>query len=262
MKNEKAVTHAAVETALDILMAFVPHNPETGTTELASRMGLHKSTASRLLHTLCKKGFLNQNQNTKKFQLGPTILTIGTALKDSLAANLITIAKPHMNALRDTIGETISLEILSGTNTIIAHMSEGPARTKVAGNIGDILSLHAAAGAKAIIAFSPPDARKEILKRPFPKLTPNTITKPKSLEREWLRILQRGYSVDREEHDIGITAIGVPVFDNSGKPAAGLVVAGPTEKIDIDGDHMMVKHLKKTAEIFSKDLYHTYEEPA
>ena len=253
-------THAAVEKALDILTEFIPHNREIGTTELAGKMGLHKSTANRLLHTLGKKGFLSQNKASKKFRLGPTILTLGVALKKSLSANLVSIAKPHMDALRDRLKETISLEIFSGSNTILAHLSEGPARVSVAGNIGDILSVNAAAGAKAILSFSPESVRKEILQQTFPKLTPNTITEPDKIRQDWKDIAARGFSLDREEHDIGITAIGVPIFDSSGKPAAALSVAGATGKIKIDPGNETIQALRETASVVSNELYHTAEE--
>jgi IclR family pca regulon transcriptional regulator len=103
-------THKAVEKALDILMAFTPHNQELGTIELSKRMGFHKSTVSRLLHVLCRKGFLHQNPDTKKFQLGPSAMTLGVAIKKSLETNLVHIAKPYIDRLREEFHETI-LEI-------------------------------------------------------------------------------------------------------------------------------------------------------
>ena len=67
-------THRAVEKCLDILMSFAPHNQEMGTIEMSVKMDINKSTASRLLHVLARKGFLQQNLKTKKFQLGPSAI--------------------------------------------------------------------------------------------------------------------------------------------------------------------------------------------
>jgi DNA-binding IclR family transcriptional regulator len=249
-------THKAVEKALNILMAFTPHNQELGTIELSKRMGFHKSTVSRLLHVLSRKGFLQQNPDTKKFQLGPSAMTLGVAIKKSLETNLVHIAKPYIDSLREELHETITLEIFSGTNTVLAYFAEGPHRINLAGSIGDILAVHAAAGAKAILAFSSPEVRRRVLNGAMPRLTPNTITDPALLKKQFQEILRQGIAFDNEEHDIGTSAIGTPIFNNSGKPVAALVVAGPAQRIKLESDSHMAVRLKETALEISQKLYY------
>lgn len=254
-------THKAVEKALNILMVFTPHNQEIGTVELSEKMGLNKSTVSRLLHVLSRKGFLQQNSETKKFQLGPSAMTLGVAIKKSLETNLVHIAKPYIDSLREELQETITLEVFSGTHTVLTYFAEGPHRINLAGNIGDILTVHAAAGAKAILAFSSPRVRDRILNGKLPRLTPNTITDPAMLQRQFQNILRHGISFDKEEHDIGTNAMGTPIFNNSGKPVAALVVAGPSQRITLDIDSHMAVRLKETALKISKQLYYKPHRP-
>lgn len=254
-------THKAVEKALDTLMVFTPHNQEIGTVELSEKMGLHKSTVSRLLHVLSRKGFLQQNPETKKFQLGPSAMTLGVAIKKSLETNLVHIAKPYIDSLREELQETITLEVFSGTNTVLAYFAEGPHRINLAGNIGDILAVHAAAGAKAILAFSSSRVRDRILNGRLPHLTPNTITDPALLQKQFQDILRHGISFDKEEHDIGTNAMGTPIFNNSGKPVAALVVAGSSQRITLDIDSPMAIRLKETALEISKQLYYRPPRP-
>ena len=254
-------THKAVEKALDILMVFTPHNQEMGTVELSEKMGFHKSTVSRLLHVLARKGFLHQNPETKKFQLGPSAMTLGVAIKKSLETNLVHIAKPYIDSLREELQETITLEVFSGTNTVLAYFAEGPHRINLAGNIGDILAVHAAAGAKAILAFSSSRVRDRILNGRLSRLTPNTITDPALLQKQFQDILRHGIAFDKEEHDIGTSAIGTPIFDSSGKPVAALVVAGPSQRITLDIDSSMAIRLKETALEISKQLYYKPPRP-
>jgi IclR family acetate operon transcriptional repressor len=248
-------THRAVEKALDILLAFLPHNPEMGTLELSSKTGYHKSTVSRLLHVLANRGFLQQNPQTKKFQLGLSSLSLGVAVKKSLESNLVPIAKPFIDALRDKLNEAIALEVFSGTNTILAYLAKGPDRINLAGNVGDILSLHAAAGAKAILAFSRPEVRDGLLKDTFPALTPNTLTDPNMLQRQLDEIVRTGFSFDNEEHDMGTTAIGVPIFNDTAEPIAALVALGPYQRIKPDWDSPLAHALKETAQMISKQLH-------
>jgi DNA-binding IclR family transcriptional regulator len=249
-------THRAVEKALDILISFTPHNQEIGTLELSRKMGLHKSTVSRLLHVLTRKGLLQQHPETMKFQLGPSAMTIGAAIRKSLETNLVHIAKPYMEHLRDSLNETIALEVFSGTNTVLAHIAEGPHRTNLAGSIGDILTVHAAAGAKAILAFSSSEVQQMILSRKLHRLTPNTITEPATLQKQFEKIRKHGLSFDKEEHDVGTNAMGTPIFNDEGKPVAALVVAGPSQRIKFRLNSAIALGLKDTAGKISKQLYY------
>lgn len=252
----KMSTHRTVEKALDILLTFSPHNQEMGTLEISEKMGLHKSTVSRLLHVLSRKGLLQQNPETRKFQLGPSAMTLGVAIKKSLETNLVTIAKPYMEKLRDALQETVAFEVFSGTNTVLAHLAEGPHRTNLAGNIGDILSVHAAAGAKAILAFSSRRVCDRILNGILPRLTPNTITDPARLKRQFQEIRKDGIAFDNEEHDLGTNAVAAPIFNFEGKPVAALVVAGPAQRIKMDIGSTVALRLKETALDISKQLYY------
>jgi DNA-binding IclR family transcriptional regulator len=249
-------THRTVEKALDILLTFSPHNQEMGTLEISEKMGLHKSTVSRLLHVLSRKGFLQQNPKTRKFHLGPSAMTLGVAIRKSLETNLVTIAKPYMEELRDNLQETAALEVFSGTNTVLAHLAEGPHRTNLAGNIGDILSVHAAAGAKAILAFSSRRVCDRVLNGTLTRLTPNTITDPARLKGLFQKIRKDGIAFDNEEHDLGTNAVAAPIFDFERNPVAALVVAGPAQRITMDTRSTVVFRLKETALKISEQLYY------
>jgi DNA-binding IclR family transcriptional regulator len=69
----------AIEKALQILLAFNPHNPELGTSEISEKLGFHKATTSRILLTLAEYDFLRQDPNTKKFNFGPSHSQVGVS---------------------------------------------------------------------------------------------------------------------------------------------------------------------------------------
>ena len=150
-------THQSLERALTLLLAFDPQNSEMGTVELSALCGVHKSTVSRLLKVLVGYKFLSQNPETRKYSLGPAILHLGRALNQSLKTNLVQIAKPYIDDLRYKLKETVILEILAGENMVMAYVAEGPRLVRLAGSIGDRVPFHAAAGAKAFLAFCPPE---------------------------------------------------------------------------------------------------------
>lgn len=244
----------SIEKALEILVAFTPYNQEMGTGEISQKLGLHKATASRILRTLADKGFLQQDPETKKFSLGPAASAIGRAYVNGLNSNLVLLAKPFIDDLRSTLEETVVLEILSGTSTVMAYVAEGPQRVRIAGSVGDRLPVHAAAGAKAILAFSPPEKVEKLIAGRLPQLTANTITDIEAYKSGLDEIRRNGYSFDNEEIDIGINAVGVPIFDHDREPIAAVVVAGPSQRITGKADAAVVMRAKKTAAEISQRM--------
>lgn len=244
----------SVEKTLAILLTFAPHNQELGTVEISKKLGLHKATVSRILLTLMRSAFLEQNPQTRKFRLGASILSLGSAARHSLKTNMVQIAKPHIDELRDTLKETIVLEVLSGKSTFMAYIAEGPQRVRIAGTVGDRLPIHAAAGAKSIMAFSPPEITDNLLNQEMPSLTPNTITNQRIFKHQLKAIRHQGFSYDNEEIDIGISAVGAPIFNHEKKPVAAVVVAGPSQRVSWNVDSPIVSQVKDTAAKISTQL--------
>lgn len=250
-------THRAVEKALDILMAFTPRNQEMGTVELSEKMGFHKSTVSRLLHVLTGKNFLQQNAENKKFTLGPAVIDLARALNHALKSNLVLTAKPFIDKLRDTLKETVILEVLSGKTTYMAYLADGPRLIRLAGSIGDRVPIYAAAGAKAILAFSPAETREALLGGiKFHAFTKHSITDKAKLRRQLNVIKARGFAFDGQEIDEGTSAVGAPIFNHEEKPVAAVVVAGPSQRITENPNSEMVIELKRTAAKISTQLYY------
>lgn len=244
----------SIEKALEVLLAFTPYNQEMGTGEISEKLGLHKATASRILNTLEQKGFLQRNPETRKFSLGPAVAYVGRAYSNGLGANLVHLAKPFLDALRNRLGETVVLEVLTGAGTVMAYVAEGPQRVRIAGTVGDRLPVHAAAGSKAVLAFSPPELVEKLLEGGMERFTANTITEKAVFLKQLDQVRQRGYSVDREEIDVGINAVGAPVFDHAGEAVAAVVVAGPAQRITGKRDSRVVVGVKETAEEISRRL--------
>ena len=113
-KIEKA---NSIDKALAILSSFAPYNQEMGTVEIGQKLGFHKATVSRILKNLARHGYLTQNSQTKKFLLGPSVMDLFRAVNQSLKTNLVFIAKPFIDDLRDSLKETVILEVLTGEST-------------------------------------------------------------------------------------------------------------------------------------------------
>jgi DNA-binding IclR family transcriptional regulator len=246
----------SIEKALRILTAFMPSNEAMGTIEISQKLGFHKATVSRILLILTQFGFLQRDKQTKKFRLGHAVINLGLAVNQSINNNLVQIAKPYIDGLRDKVKETVILEVLSGETTVMAYIAEGPRLVRLAGNIGDRVPIHAAAGAKAILAFSNPDVRNALLDVKLHRFTEHTITERVVLLEQFKEIRRLGVSFDTEEIDEGTSAIGAPIFNHEEKPVASIVIAGPSQRITANNSLEMVSALKETAAKISARFYY------
>jgi DNA-binding IclR family transcriptional regulator len=247
---------SSTEKALKILMSFTPHNHEMGTLELSKKLGIHKSTVSRLLHLLKDNDFLEQNPDTKKYILGRSAAEIGNAAVKSLNTNIVGLAQPHLNALSAMVGESVALEVLSGTQVVLAHQVEGQQHIRFSFTLGEHTPLHVTAGAKAILAFSEPEFVGRCLKKKFTRFTPYTISSKKKYSEVLDEVRKTGIAFDKGERYEDVWAMGTPIFSHGGSPVAAVVIAGPAARWTSSFIELSISPLKKTAaEISERLLY-------
>jgi DNA-binding IclR family transcriptional regulator len=259
--ESKPSTHAAVEKALRILVAFTPQNERLGTLELSERLGLHKSTVSRLLKVLEKHGFMEQDAETRKYRLGRSAIQIGRAVILSLDTRLVSIARPYIHNLRDQLNEGVGFEVWAGDTTILSYAVEGPQLVRVSAALGERMPLHVAAGAKAIMAYLPSDIVDNLLVGKLRRYTRKTITDPRVLKRRLSDVRRTGVAFDYGEMDTDMQGMAAPVFNYSKRPVAAVVTVGPASRMKSLMGGRAVSLLKDTAERISSLLYYEEEVP-
>ncbi len=259
--EQKPSTHAAVEKALRILLAFTPQNEGLGTQELSEKQGLHKSTTNRLLKVLEKHGFVEQDAETKKYQLGRSAVQIGRAVVQSLDTRLVSIARPYVHNLRDQLNEGVALEVWAGDTTVLSYAVEGPRLVRVSADLGQRMPVHVAAGARAIMAFLPPEIVDELLRQQFTRYTRKTVTDPRVIKRRLKDVRKAGVAFDYGELDADMQGMAAPVFNYSQRPVAAIVTVGPASRMKaVMGSKKTTFLLKETAANISSRLYYDREE--
>ena len=247
---------SSTEKALKILLSFTPHNREMGTLALSQKLDIHKSTVSRLLHILTDYGFLQQNPVTKKYRLGRSAAKLGESVKTSLSSSLVNIASPHISKLSAEMGESIALEVLSGTRVYLVHHVEGQNHIRCSFKQGEEVPLHVAAGAKTILAFSDPAFVSRCLKTRLHRYTDKTITSRKAFFSELETIRKRGVGFDRGERYEDAYAIAAPIFSHERVPVAAVIMAGPAFRMTGSFLEAAEEPLKRTAAAISSQLYY------
>ena len=110
--EDKSLEYSSVQKAICILLSFIPDNKAMGNLELSKALGLNKSTVSRLIQVLAHYGLIQQDEETKKYELGRTSALLGMAVEVSQSERLAQLGQPYVDYLRDTVGESVRLEVL------------------------------------------------------------------------------------------------------------------------------------------------------
>lgn len=250
----------SVQKALQILLSFVPHNSDMGTSEISARLGIHKSTVSRLLNVLTSYGFLQHDLKTRKFRLGISAAKISTAIKQSLSERLIGIAQPDIDELRNEVGETVALEVWAGNGTIMAYRAEVlRLRRAYLLRPGDRVPVHVSAGARAILGFLAPHVVESVLQEPFERHTENTIVDPNILKERIRKARDEGFAISRGERHPDSNIIAVPIFDYENRPVAAISLFTTTERLPKLLAADIVSKLNQTAARISCKLLYSEE---
>jgi IclR family acetate operon transcriptional repressor len=220
----------AIERAVAILNAFSAEDPELGVTELADRLGLHKSTVHRFMVNLDAAGLVERNPRSGRYRLGLRIFELGGLVMQGM--NLWDEALPFLEGLVHDTGETGHLAVLDGGEAIYIERVEARRALRVPSAIGRGYPAHATNLGKVLLADLPRQRVEAIVsERGLAAYTPQTITDLARLEEELEGIRRCGYAVDNEEYDEGLRCIGAPVRDHSGHVVAALGIGGPVTRI-------------------------------
>lgn len=227
----------SVERALDILNLFDLRTAELGTTEIAEAVGLHKSTAAGLIHTLAAKGYLAQNPKTRKYSLGLKLVERSSVVLHHL--EIQRVAYPHLEALRDRCGETVNLAVLDGADIVYIERLLCTRALGMRSEIGKRALAHSTALGKAILAHWPVAEVCAFIRRfGLPRVTAKTITDREEFLRQLAEARELGYAIDDEENEEGGRCVAAPIFDYTGKPIASISLSAPVSRFSLaDAPH-------------------------
>ena len=219
----------SVDRAAALLLALGDSHGEAGVTELARRLGLHKSTASRLLATLEKRGLVEQDDETGRYRLG--LVVIRLAEKAERTLDLRAIAMPELDRLARATRETTGLGVADGDQFLTVAQADGPNLVAVGDWTGRGVPIHSVAAGKVLLAAMPEREILRLVRRGLDRFTDRTITQLEPLLEELARIRRRGYATAFGEFDADLNGVAAPVHDARGQVIAAVDVWGPAFRI-------------------------------
>jgi DNA-binding IclR family transcriptional regulator len=214
--------------ALDILAVLRKHEHPLGLADIASHVGLAKSSAFRLLHTLEVSNYVERTAEGA-YGLAADLRMWGDGKR---VTDLVDAALPYMRALSREFGETITLAMHFDNRIEVVSTLDSPQLIRMANTVGRILPPHASSLGKAITAHLPDDV-VERLRRSYGthRFTEHTITDEVALKQEYERVRTQGYSLDAEESVLEGCCFGAPIPAPDGVVIAALSLSLPKMRL-------------------------------
>jgi DNA-binding IclR family transcriptional regulator len=245
----------SVDRALAVL-EILARDGHAGVSEIAEEMGIHKSTVSRLLGSLVSRGMVHQNSERGKYQLGFGILRLASSIPGRLS--LVREARPVLESLAEEYKETVNLAVLRSNVAVNVDQAMGPSTLATYDWVGSLTPLHATSSGKILLAALPVEERDRILKETgLPARTPRTIVKRDKLENELVDVARDGYAVVREEFEIGLNSMAVPVYNHLGSVIGSVSISGPAFRFDPEKTPGLIEALGQAGLRISANMGYT-----
>ena len=243
----------SVDRALSVLEILAKRGV-AGVTEIAGELGVHKSTASRLVAVLESRGFVEQLADRGKYRLGFGIARLAGAL--TVQRDLAHESRRACEALAADVGETVNIAILDGDRVINVSEVRGASSVAVHNWVGQSTPPHATSSGKVLLAHTPELDLASLLGRQLQKYTERTVTDVRALDRELDGVREQGWAATQEEYEVGLNALAAPVRDHSGAVVAAVSVSGPSYRLTPETFPDVVPRLLTAAQGFSRRLGH------
>jgi len=242
----------AVDRGADLLVRVLESEEPVALAELASASGIPKSTASRLLSALERRGLVEQDGERGRLRPGPAILRV--AQRGMLERNIVELAAASLDDLSAASGETINLAVPGRLG--VEHVAQIDARHFLGAGqwVGREVEYHCSANGKVFLAFG----RANLTTLTLTAYTEHTIVDPRSLRAELRVVRAAGFATAIEELELGLAAIAAPVHGSRSDVVAALSISGPTVRVTPDRIAELKPILIQAAHALSERLHHSH----
>lgn len=252
MKGQGVIIQS-VDRALQIVDLFDGPEASLGITEIAERMCLGKSTVYGLVNTLLKDGYLEQDQENKKYRLGIRLFELGCIVQSRI--DVREIARPYLEELSKKFEMTVHMGIYQDWEMVYIDKVDGMKTRIIFSQIGKRAPMYCTGIGKAVLANMNPADIEFVLKRQPPEaFTEHTLTSVEDIMEELDQIKKRGYAVDNEEVELGLKCVAVPIFDYRKKPIAAISISSAAAYLTDEKIAEAISDLQRTSYNISKKM--------
>lgn len=219
--------------------------------QLATELGVHKTTVLRLLRTMEAERFVRRDES-HRYRLGSRLFGLADAAREQHV--VLAVAEPHLRQLNQRTGQTVHLAAYENGQVIYIDKLDSVQSVRMYSQIGVPAALHCTAVGKVLLAAQPKRQREALLASiDYHRFTPNTISGPDDLRDELDRVREQGWAQDRAEHESFINCIGAPVADRAGRVVAAVSISAPDVLLNFEQVLELLPELRETTAAIGRD---------
>ena len=250
--KDSVQSDGTVGKALSVLDQVAGFGRPVKFTDLLEASDYPKATLYRLLQTLTHQGMLGHDPDTGTYSLGVRLVRL--AHQAWRQSSLAPIARPHVEALSQIVGETVHLAQLDGAHVLYVDKRNSAEPVEMYSQAGKVGPVYCTGVGKAMLAWTPAAEQSRIIsQQSFHRFTDKTYPNATSLKAELNAIQQRGFAFDDEEHEPGIICVALPILSQSGRVMGGLSVTSTTSRHSLETLAKIVPDIKTTVGRIAED---------
>lgn len=250
LKRETPAT--AVERALGILESVAQRSSGMTNAELSRRLDMPKSSASYILRTLEKSGYLRRDTGGR-YRLGMKVVHLSRQALSGL--DVRELALPIMRDLMNRSQLTVHLAILDGDEAVYIEKVDSPGFIKMDTWVGKRMEIHTTGVGKSLAAYEAPTKIEHIMRaRGLRRVTPRSIITASRFRKELEHVRQVGYGIDDEENSLGVRCLGAPVFNEESHAEAAIGVSATLSQVPSEAIPRYAEMVKEAARRISMQL--------
>lgn len=229
MTKESQANSSSIDRVLTILEEISNHSDGISLAELVKNTEIPKTTAFRVLETLKERQYVSLDHLTERYNLDLKSLELG--IKGLMNVNLVEVSIPYLKTLSSSTFETCFLGVYNSGHVVYLYKSEGTLSIQTSAKLGARLPAYCTGIGKALLAFQPLEEIDAVLDKPLTKYTEKTVIDRMKLYEVLADIRIKGFSLDNEENEEGLTCVARPIFNYTGNVIGAISVAGPTHRM-------------------------------
>jgi DNA-binding IclR family transcriptional regulator len=235
-----------VDRTLRVLDELAARPTPAGIVELAEALDEPPASLHRTLQVLVDYHLAVQDADSKRYRLGPRVLSLADSFRDQ--NKLAVVAEPILNGLRSELNESVFLCELIDDVAIVVSVVESARPLRSFMRLGHRMPFHAAASAKAILAYQDPERVQALLATEgLERYTSRTAMDAQRLVSELEQVRRRGHADCDEEMEIGVRAVACPIRDSLGQVIASVAVIAPRERLAGERKRVVSRALEEAA---------------
>lgn len=219
----------SVLRATKILDYIGSNDNDVRLTEISKALDINKSTLHSIISTLEQADYIRQNKDTRRYSLGNRVFELGKVYEGDMP--LTKIARPFLETLAEEFDETVQLGVLSEGKVLYIDTVESSHTLRMTCTTGETSKLHCSATGKVLLAYCKQNCLTKVLDEKLESYTPNTISDKSKLKEELEKIKRQGYAFDKEEAEVGLNCVAVPVKDHTDKVVATIGISAPVSRV-------------------------------